>query len=251
MGLKAVSTAASYMELIPTIHDADSLLLKHIPLYHLPNNPTDPIPEQPSKAALINALPLSEAEFETAWKKLLCFSCTAGFAHRPSPSAVLKTLDEIFTSAAAESLPLCPNDGFGVDSLVGILDDEIAIPPGLVHAAVAGVCEETESGRWRLENSKCAAYVGRTLLEDWDSKAKGDMLYVSFISRWKSLVPEECVGLCKLDTIKVCSFSLGDILRVVTWLWFRAGILILRLIQFVLFLVELLLRLLVLGRRRR
>lgn len=207
MGLKAVSTTPSYLELIPTIHDAESLLLKHIPLYS--PHPTDTPPQQASKAALINALPISETEFETAWNKLHCFSCPQGFAHRPSPSAVLKTLDEIFTSAAAESLPLCPRDGFGVDSIVAILDDDdddAAIPPGLVHAAVAGVCEEAASGRWKLETAKCAAYVGRMLLEDWGAKAKGDMLYVSFISRWKSSVPEECRELCKLETIKVCSF---------------------------------------------
>ncbi|KAL0639289.1 hypothetical protein Q9L58_001750 [Maublancomyces gigas] len=207
MGLKAVSTAVSYMELVPTIHDAHELLLKHIPLYHgsfdgAMESPTEKVP----KVAILSALPISEGEFETAWKKLNCFCCSAGYAHRPSSSAVLAALGEIFTCAAAESFTLSPKDGFAVEALVSIMDDdeEVAIPQGLVDAAVAGVCEEAvaETGRWKLDKAKCASYVGRALLEDWQSKAKGDMLYVSFISRWKSSVPEECVALCKLDCIK-------------------------------------------------
>lgn len=208
MGLKAVSTAVSYMELIPTIHDADELLLKHIPLYHGSlDDTTEPPTGRAPKAAILNALPISEGEFEIAWKKLNCFCCSAGYAHRPSSSAVLGALGEIFTCAAAESFTLAPRDGFAVEALVSIMDDdeEVAIPQGLVDAAVAGVCEEAvaETGRWKLDKAKCASYVGRALLEDWESKAKGDMLYVSFISRWKSSVPEECVALCKLDCIRV------------------------------------------------
>lgn len=235
MGLKAVSTAVSYMELIPTIHHAEELLLKHIPLYHgSSDEATAPTAEKAPKATILNALPISEGEFETAWKKLNCFCCSAGYAHRPSSTAVLGVLGEIFTCAAAESFTLTPRDGFAVEALVSIMDDdeEAAIPQGLVDAAVAGVCEEAaaETGRWKLDKAKCASYVGRTLLEDWESKAKGDMLYVSFISRWKSSVPEECVALCKLDCIKVryCSLLYIIILPEIyggplTSRWFRAG----------------------------
>lgn len=229
MGLKAVSTVVSYMELIPTIHDAEELLLKHVPIYHGSSHEmTEPTTEKAPKATILNALPISEAEFETAWKKLNCFCCSAGYAHRPSPSAVLGALGEIFTCAAAESFTLTPKDGFAVEALVSIMDDdeEVAIPQGLVDAAVAGVCEEAvaETGRWKLDKAKCASYVGRALLEDWESKAKGDMLYVSFLSRWKSSVPEECAALCKLDCIKVRLLPLLYLYGcwLTSW-WFRAG----------------------------
>lgn len=229
MGLKAVSTAVSYMELIPTIHDAEELLLKHVPIYHgSSNETTEPTTERAPKATILNALPVSEAEFEVAWRKLNCFCCSAGYAHRPSSSAVLGALGEIFTCAAAESFTLTPKDGFAVEALVSIMDDdeEVAIPQGLVDAAVAGVCEEAaaDTGKWRLDKSKCASYVGRALLEDWESKGKGDMLYVSFLSRWKSSVPEECAALCKLDCIKVRYYtsllliwSFVDVLVVQGW----------------------------------
>lgn len=226
MGLKAVSTAVSYMELIPTIHDAEELLLKHVPLYHgSSEETTEPTTEKAPKTAILNALPISEGEFEIAWKKLNCFCCSAGYAHRPSSSAVLGALGEIFTCAAAGSFTLAPKGGFALEALASIMDDdeEVAIPRGLVDAAVAGVCEEAAAERWRLDKTKCASYVGRALLEDWESRSKGDMLYVSFISRWKSSVPEECATLCKLDCIKVRYYTLYLCGCLLTSRWFRAG----------------------------
>ncbi|RPB02294.1 hypothetical protein L873DRAFT_449370 [Choiromyces venosus 120613-1] len=156
VGLKAVATAGSWLELIPVTPDCANILQGRIPVYHgwTEDAPALPATEEPtSRARLLDSMPVSDAEFSTAWDALLAFETNDGVACRPSTSVILKTITEINTSATAESFSLSSSSGFTVSAVLGMLDDA-EIPAGLVSVVIGSMCdrvdESMEDEAWRL-----------------------------------------------------------------------------------------------------
>lgn len=218
-GLNVVSTANSYMELIPTIHNAKDLILKHIPVFPTPSDVT-PI----TRAEILTSLPVSTGEFDAAWKELHCFSCPKGFAYRPLPSAILQTMKtiELVNSVGDSRIELSkfmPEDLIAaIDRYFASLydeddeDDDEGVErciPGLIEAVLSGVrLTNPEMGsRMSICERTWMTWLGRLVLEDWASKSKGDMLYASFMTKWKQEAPDWCSATeCELKKIEACIF---------------------------------------------
>ncbi|KAI5850309.1 sister chromatid cohesion protein Dcc1 [Morchella snyderi] len=214
-GLNVVSTANSYMELIPTIHNTKDLILKHIPVFPPPADVT-PI----TRTEIFASLPVSNGEFDAAWRDLRCFSCPKGFAYRPLPSAILQTLKtiELVNSAGDDGIKLSK---FMPEDLVEAIgryfaslrdeddeDDNEEVErciPGLVKAVLSEVSlTNCEMGScMSICESTWMAWLGRLVLEDWALKSKGDMLYASFMKKWKQEAPDWCsVSECELKNLE-------------------------------------------------
>ncbi|RPB17605.1 hypothetical protein P167DRAFT_540988 [Morchella conica CCBAS932] len=209
-GLNVVSTANSYMELIPTIHNAKDLILKHIPVFPLPADIT-PI----TRAEILASIPVSTGEFDAAWKELHCFSCPKGFAYRPAPSAILQTLKtiELVHSVGEDRIELnryfaSLYDGDDEDD-----DEEVErCIPGLVEAVLSevGLTNREMVSSMSICERTWMAWLGRLVLEDWASKSKGDMLYASFMTKWKQEAPDWCsAGWYTLPTPNTIRFAPG------------------------------------------
>lgn len=93
--------------------------------------------------------------------------------------------------------------------------DSDELPPELLVAVVKAITDSAaanhdEGEEWVVLNvERCATMAGRAVLEDWYEQNKGkdgknDMMYVSFMSKWKATVPDECCSVCKLDLLKDC-----------------------------------------------
>ncbi|KAL7267153.1 hypothetical protein RUND412_010273 [Rhizina undulata] len=216
-GVTIVSTTHAYLELIPATPDPGPLLEKRLIAYHGWEDEdgdtkmaVDPMGSGGGKEELRDDIPVSDAEFEAAWHELLAFDFS-GSLYRPTPKAILKTLEVVFTSAAAESFSLF--SPFTIPELMAAID-EPDVPRELVSVLMRRVCDETNfdngggDGKWILNKSKCSGFVGRKILEGQeqqtreDKKKKNDLLNASFMFKWKEAVPEECRGECKLNCLK-------------------------------------------------
>jgi sister chromatid cohesion protein DCC1 len=201
-GITATSTVTSYIELLPVTPDTKSLLRPLLLPY--PTAATSSSGSKSnvgmSKVQLRNNLPVSDAEFESAWTDLSAFEYNNS-SYISTAEGLLSALKEAFTNAAASGVKLCAP--FRLDAL---LDNECEIPSALVETVVARICERKGDG-WVLLPEKATHVVGRWVLEEWHTSGKPDMLYVSFMSRWKAAVPQECKLLCKLDVLKVRHLS--------------------------------------------
>jgi len=198
-GITATSTVTSYIELLPVTPDTKSLLrslLLPYPTAAIISSSGSKSNVGMSKDQLRNNLPVSDAEFESAWTDLSAFEYNNS-SYISTAEGLLSALKEAFTNAAAAGVKLCTP--FRLDAL---LDDECEIPLALVETVVSRICER-KGNRWVLLPQKAAHVVGRWVLEEWHTSGKPDMLYVSFISRWKAAVPQECKLLCNLDVLKV------------------------------------------------
>ena len=221
-GVTATSTITSYLELLPLTPNPQTLLR---PLL-LPYPSSHPPPSAGSgfgrsRQQLLHDLPISNAEFSAAWASLCAFE-SGGVAYTPSVQAILKTLREAVTGAVAEGMKL--SAPFSAAALLRAIDDP-EVPLGLLESVLALICDvsTTEGGDsggsggggggggvgdsnccWVLDSQRCVRIVGRWVLQEWHEGGKGvDMLYITFISKWKAAVPDECAGLCKLELLKV------------------------------------------------
>jgi sister chromatid cohesion protein DCC1 len=206
--VSVTSTVSSYLELLPVTPDAKSLITGQLPLYS--GRETRPQNPGQSKRKLLKDIPASDAECQSAWRECLAFE-HAGVCYRPSPDVALQTLKEAFTSAMAEGIKL--TSPFTCKRVIEAIDDS-ETPALLVHAVLQRVSTqyagEREVGEalWVLNNDECVKAAGRMVLEDWSERNKNDMMYISFLSKWKAAVPDECIDLCKLDCLKVCALGL-------------------------------------------
>jgi hypothetical protein len=209
------------MELIPTIHNAKDLILKHIPVFPPPADVT-PI----TRTEILASLPVSNGEFDAAWRGLHCFTCPKGFAYRPLPSAVLQTLKtiELVNSAGDDGIELSkfmPEDLVeAIDRYFASLHDEDdedddeeveRCIPGLVEAVLleVGLANCGMGSCMSICESTWMAWLGRLVLEDWALKSKGDMLYASFMTKWKQEAPDWCSAIeCELKNIEACIYPL-------------------------------------------
>lgn len=215
--MTATSTVTSYLELLPLAPDPQTLLqplLLPYPSSH-PSSPSfSSLPSAGSgcgrsRQQLLHDLPISNAEFSAAWTSLCAFE-SGGVAYTPSVQAILKTLREAVTGAVAEGMKL--SAPFSAAALLRAIDDP-EVPLGLLESVLALICNEstTEGGGvggsdcfWVLDSQRCVRTIGRWVLQEWHEGGKGaDMLYITFISKWKAAVPDVCAGLCKLELLKV------------------------------------------------
>ena len=148
------------------------------------------------KSQLCDNLPVSDAEFEAAWTDLSAFEYLNS-SYISTAEGLLSALREACTNAAASGVKLC-----GPFQLDALIDEECEIPPALVETAMTRICEQ-KGGGWALLPEKATTVVGHWVLEEWHVSGKADMLYVSFMSKWKAAVPQECKLMCKLDVLKV------------------------------------------------
>jgi len=144
------------------------------------------------KSQLCDNLPVSDAEFEAAWTDLSAFEYLNS-SYISTAEGLLSALREACTNAAASGVKLC-----GPFQLDALIDEECEIPPALVETAMTRICEQ-KGGGWALlpERPRLSLAIG------WHVSGKADMLYVSFMSKWKAAVPQECKLMCKLDVLKV------------------------------------------------
>ena len=215
-GVTATSTITSYLELLPLTPDPQTLLrplLLPYPSSHPPPSAGSGLGR--SRQQLLHDLPISNAEFSAAWASLCAFE-SDGVAYTPSVQAILKTLREAVTGAVAEGMKL--SVPFSPTALLRAIDDP-EVPLGLLESVLALICDVStvEGGGggggggvgdsdccWVLDSQRCVRTVGRWVLQEWHEGGKGvDMLYITFISKWKAAMPDECAGLCKLELLKV------------------------------------------------
>lgn len=196
--MTATSTVTSYLELLPVTPDTKSLLRPLLLPYPTTSSGSSSSEGKPgmSKHQLRNNLPVSDAEFEFAWAELSAFEYHSS-SYISTAEGLLSALKEASTNAAASGIKLC-----APFQLTALIDEECEIPPALVETVVARICERRDGG-WVLMPEKATPVVGRWVLEEWHASGKTDMLYVSFMSRWKAAVPMECKTLCKLDVLEV------------------------------------------------
>lgn len=222
--LTVVSAVNSYMELIPAACDATTLILQHVPVFPPPGS-VAPV----TRTSLLSSLPVSPAEFNAAWTNLCCFDCPEGFAYRPLPSTILETLKAISLinyhdfDDGVDLAKFLPEDiieaidryyalAHGVDDDEDDDEDEQdeeprRCVPGLVKSVLAEVSmcgSRGLGGDYRaIVKDKLMEWVGRLVLEDWALKGKGDMLYISFMTKWRQEVPDWLSAVdCELKLIE-------------------------------------------------
>lgn len=190
-GISAVSTETSYLELVATSPDTTALLQKHLIAYHgwaaddgdgdvaMLNTASTPpdTSAAPDKYALRDNLPMSNQEFDTAWRKTMAFEYRNTF-YRPLPAAILQAIDALLLAAAAEKMPLTAPFEFTRLS-AAVIEDQPEVPVELLHAVLSQICDEVPTtNEMVLVPSRCASFVGRCVLEDywWNQQAKRNMV---------------------------------------------------------------------------
>jgi len=195
LGLTATATLISYIELLTLTPNAKSLLEAQLLPFPSPGHAGK------TRQQLLNDLPVSDADFCEAWTVLTAFEHDNGSAYLPSAQMVLKTLKKILTSVSAEGMNHC--GPYSVQAVVLAIDDP-EIPAGLVENVFARICD-AEMGGPVLNRERCVKAVGGWVLEAWHAEAKGsEMLYPTFMAKWKSAVPVGCAPLCKSELLKDC-----------------------------------------------
>lgn len=200
LGLTATATLISYIELLTLTPNAKSLLEAQLLPFPSPGHAGK------TRQQLLNDLPVSDADFCEAWTVLTAFEHDNGSAYLPSAQMVLKTLKKILTSVSAEGMNHC--GPYSVQAVVLAIDDP-EIPAGLVENVFARICD-AEMGGPVLNRERCVKAVGGWVLEAWHAEAKGsEMLYPTFMAKWKSAVPVGCAPLCKSELLKVSISGIG------------------------------------------
>lgn len=228
-GLCVVSTATSYLELLPITPNILPHLYQTLPVYHGWDTSDeddfgmqiDPLNQRGYSELLENAS-VSDGEFLRAWTDTGGFELSK-IAHRPSASLSLQLVNKISIASTLSQIPLTnPSQPFSTSTLWTSLD-ESSLPIPLLESFLRRVCDPTQGtwgssdSGWVISQPRFASCIGKLLLEaDHDSRKNNSSLpktikateYLSlpgFLKKWKELLVDvglECENDVSLEMVK-------------------------------------------------
>ncbi|TGZ80918.1 hypothetical protein EX30DRAFT_44308 [Ascodesmis nigricans] len=210
--LTATSTITSHLELFPNPNSPSALLQPHLQPYNgwedadiRSTTMEDVVDEPVTRMSLLPELPISDGEFTEAWRASGAFEWR-GKIYQPTPTVLVKALQVIFTATTAERLGIETEVGVKIEDIMKAIDDD-EVPRGLIEGVIGVVCDELDTGRWKLNLERCCKVAGKAVLQAWGeahkvAKGPSDLLYVGFMKKWKDAVPHSCKGLCKTELIE-------------------------------------------------
>ena len=142
-GVTSIAQCAATLELVPSSYSGSLLLRKVLPSYKGHTNREDePVPDlEPShwidRKALLENVPLSIGEFDTAWRDICAFETidVSGQVQAwiPSAGVLCAVWRSLGTVATLNRINL--EEGFAIDSILGLIEED-GYPAGIVQAVV-------------------------------------------------------------------------------------------------------------------
>ena len=224
-GLTIVSTATSYLELLPSTPSPVPHLYQTLPVYHgwdtdESNDESGMETESPASegyASLLEHAAVSDGEFLRAWTD------TGGFElskvpHRPSAAVSLQLLNKISVASTISAISLTNSSKPFTTFTIWNAIDEDSLPIPLLESFLRRVCDPTQGTwggdvGWVMSESRLASCIGRLLLEtDYDErklipkssvKATEYTSLPGFLKKWReTLVDKNIECDVNLDMIK-------------------------------------------------
>ncbi|KAF8466224.1 sister chromatid cohesion protein Dcc1 [Kalaharituber pfeilii] len=217
-GLAIVSTATSYLELLPTTPNIHSHLYKVLPVYHgwvsvgdeHDDDKKDGFsmqiepPDHRGFSGIQDNTPASDGELRCAWNDIGCFEIGT-VSYRPNAIVSLQLLYKISAASVLAGIQLCnPKKLFSTKLLWTAIDEE-SLPITLLEAFLRRVSSAVQgdwgNDEWSISKTRLAAVIGRLLLEaDHDErklipksvKATAYLSLPTFFKTWKEKLPDEC-----------------------------------------------------------
>ncbi|KAJ4368296.1 hypothetical protein N0V83_006652 [Neocucurbitaria cava] len=182
----AIASCTATLELHPSAASAVTLLKDALPVYDIVAGDVDATGNGRSKASVLDDVPLSEGECQTAWLELMAFELEEN-SYQPSANALSQVWRSINSASLAEGVKL---DSQFLTSDITRAVAEDGHPEGLVEAILARLSKECSesNGAWScLDRAKTVIFAGKTLLE---AKQGDDFLIASFTDTWEDQLPE-------------------------------------------------------------
>lgn len=142
IALSAIAKCAATLELVPISPSAIGTLERLLPVYTGPESILAlGSSDMKGKETTPNDVPFSRGEFDKAWKELCAFDIE-GRTWVPTASILTSVWKSVISAATLRSLNL--GDGFSMNTLEGVVDEEDGYPSALVHAVIDRLCSEDE-----------------------------------------------------------------------------------------------------------
>lgn len=206
-GLEAIAQVHSTLELQPSgTSSAVPYIKAALPMYASTGHyePKDAM----TKESLFAIIPLSDAECQQSWLKLVCFETgQPPRAFVPSVSAKLKVWQDILAAATANGVDLSDHDAVS-KLLPSVTNDDL--PEELYKAVICSTMEPASglNGDGMTHEIKCSRFVGLSLLEDRTKATHSTMSVDAFKSAWADMLPEKWRSLADVNLLEsACRFE--------------------------------------------
>lgn len=222
-----MSTATSYLELLPSTPDPIPQLYQSLPVYHGWGTEEDDedggfamqieSSDQKGYQGLLEQASVSDGEYLRAWTDTGGFEL-ARVPHRPSAAISIQLLNKLSDASLLSRIQLFESSKPFATSNIWNAIDEDSLPIPFLEAFLRRVCDPTEGTwggdvGWVISQPRLAACVGRLLLEAEHDKRKllsGASIkaieYPSlpgFLKKWKDLLVDKNVECdVSLDMVK-------------------------------------------------
>lgn len=185
-GLTIVSTATSYLELLPSTPDPIPQLYQSLPVYHGWDTGEDDedsdfamqteLLDQKGYSGLLEHATVSDGEFLRAWTETGGFEL-ARIPHRPSAAISLQLFNKLSDASLLSRIHLFePSKPFATSNIWNAIDED-SLPIPFLEAFLRRVCDPMEGtwggdAGWVITQPRLAACIGRLLLEAEHDKRK-------------------------------------------------------------------------------
>lgn len=236
-----MSTATSYLELLPTSPDPIPQLYQSLPVYHGWDTGEDDEDDEfemqteesdrKGYSGLLEHSCVSDAEFLRAWTDTGGFEVSR-IPHRPSAAISLHLLNKISVASAISELQLFNRTmPFTTSSLWNAIDED-SLPTPLLESFLRRVCDPTEGtwggdAGWVISQPRLASCVGRLLLEaEHDERKRLPRSSIKateypslpgFLKKWKDLLVDRNVE-CDVSLEMVKGWYYQPTTLTVAWL---------------------------------
>ncbi|KAF8438719.1 hypothetical protein BGX38DRAFT_1262018 [Terfezia claveryi] len=185
-GLSIVSTATSYLELLPSTPDPIPELYQSLPVYHGWDTGEDDedgdfamqteLLDQKGYSGLLEHASVSDGEFLRAWTETGVFEL-ARIPHRPSAAISLQLFNKLSDASLLSRIHLFePSKPFATSNIWNAIEED-SLPIPFLEAFLRRVCDPMEGtwggdAGWVITQPRLAACIGRLLLEAEHDKRK-------------------------------------------------------------------------------
>ncbi|KAF2708811.1 hypothetical protein K504DRAFT_502827 [Pleomassaria siparia CBS 279.74] len=194
----AIATCSATLEMHPAHGSALAYLEDLLPLYDIIDGEVNAAANGKTKASIFPDVPLSDGEFERAWRETMAFEFD-GSSWRPSANTLSHVWKSINAAALAEGVKL--DSQFLTDDVTKAVAEE-GYPTALAAAILQRLSndDQDKEGPWScLDRTKIVSFVGKVLLEA--KRGAPPYLTAEFLDTWKDCVPEVCRKDAELKTI--------------------------------------------------
>lgn len=236
-----MSTATSYLEILPSSPDPIPQLYRSLPVYHgwdTEENDEDSdfamqieSSDRKGYPGLLEHASVSDGEFLHAWTDTGGFEL-ARVPHRPSAAISLQLLNKLSDASLFSRINLFKSSKPFTTSNIWNAIDEDSLPIPFLEAFLRRACDPTEGAwgddvGWVISQPRLAACVGRLLLEAEHDKRKllprssikatEYSSLAGFLEKWKNLLVDRNVD-CDVSLDMVKSWYYQPTALTVAWL---------------------------------